>query len=97
MAAPAASVSCRSPAGNHSALVGGNTQSAAAVRTVSTPTAAQARWSSWVYQLNTTPVGIGKVAAVTAGIDLGNQMLEIGPGPGAATAWLPNRRSRHPG
>jgi len=26
--------------------------------------------------------------AVTAGIDLGNEMLEIGPGPGAATAWL---------
>ena len=26
--------------------------------------------------------------AVTAGTDLGKDMLEIGPGPGAATAWL---------
>ena len=26
--------------------------------------------------------------AVTAGIGLGKDMLEIGPGPGAATAWL---------
>jgi SAM-dependent methyltransferase len=29
--------------------------------------------------------------AVTAGIDLGKDMLEIGPGPGAATAWLRER------
>jgi hypothetical protein len=26
--------------------------------------------------------------AVTAGIDLGKDVLEIGPGPGAATGWL---------
>jgi hypothetical protein len=26
--------------------------------------------------------------AATAGVDLGKDMLEIGPGPGAATAWL---------
>ena len=26
--------------------------------------------------------------AVTAGIELGKDMLEIGPGPGAATGWL---------
>jgi SAM-dependent methyltransferase len=29
--------------------------------------------------------------AVTAGIDLGKDMLEVGPGPGAATAWLAPR------
>jgi ubiquinone/menaquinone biosynthesis C-methylase UbiE len=29
--------------------------------------------------------------AVTAGVALGDQMLEIGPGPGAATAWLRER------
>jgi len=28
---------------------------------------------------------------VTAGVALGDQMLEIGPGPGAATAWLRER------
>ena len=28
---------------------------------------------------------------VTAGLDLGNTMLEIGPGPGAATHWLRHR------
>jgi hypothetical protein len=44
VAAAAASVSCFSPAGIHSALVGGSTQSAASVRTVSTPLAAQASW-----------------------------------------------------
>jgi hypothetical protein len=42
VAAPADSVSCRTPAGIHSALVGGSTQAAALVRTVSTPLAAQA-------------------------------------------------------
>ncbi len=31
---------------------------------------------------------------VTAGIDLGDEMLEIGPGPGAATEWLRHRVSR---
>ena len=32
--------------------------------------------------------------AATAGIDLGQHMLEIGPGPGAATAWLSQRVAR---
>ncbi|HTZ23623.1 MAG TPA: class I SAM-dependent methyltransferase [Streptosporangiaceae bacterium] len=32
--------------------------------------------------------------AVTAGIGLGDDMLEIGPGPGAATAWLRERVAR---
>jgi ubiquinone/menaquinone biosynthesis C-methylase UbiE len=40
-------------------------------------------WAAWL-QSEILP-------AVTAGIDLGNQMLEIGPGPGAATAWLCER------
>lgn len=31
---------------------------------------------------------------VTAGLDLGNEMLEIGPGPGAATHWLRHRVKR---
>jgi SAM-dependent methyltransferase len=31
---------------------------------------------------------------VTAGISLGDDMLEIGPGPGAATAWLCQRVAR---
>ena len=37
-------------------------------------------WAAWL-QSEILP-------AVTAGIDLGHDMLEIGPGPGAATAWL---------
>ena len=32
--------------------------------------------------------------AVTAGVDLGREMLEIGPGPGAATGWLCQRVPR---
>ena len=32
--------------------------------------------------------------AATAGVDLGKDMLEIGPGPGAATAWLRERVAR---
>jgi SAM-dependent methyltransferase len=32
--------------------------------------------------------------AVTAGVDLGHEMLEIGPGPGAATGWLCQRVGR---
>lgn len=32
--------------------------------------------------------------ALVAGVDLGDEMLEIGPGPGAATAWLRHRVSR---
>lgn len=31
---------------------------------------------------------------VTAGLDLGNEMLEIGPGPGATTRWLRRRVNR---
>ena len=40
-------------------------------------------WAAWL-QSEILP-------AVTAGIDLGKDMLEIGPGPGAATAWLRER------
>src|SRR5215472_8659547 len=180
VAAPDDRVSCRSPAGIHSARVGGSTQSAELVRTVSTPLAAQASWwSGWVCQSNTDPAGIGNVAtitaasdgathcaalsaappggsarclpgappggsavcpssdtewqatplaaarldrsvtrvnsnhdklcgspewaaylqdevlpAATAGVDLGQEMLEIGPGPGAATGWLCQRVAR---
>ena len=32
--------------------------------------------------------------ALTAGIDLGNELLEVGPGPGAATDWLRHRVKR---
>ena len=32
--------------------------------------------------------------AVTAGVELGDEMLELGPGPGAATAWLRRRVGR---
>lgn len=32
--------------------------------------------------------------ALTAGIDLGSAMLEVGPGPGAATDWLRHRVKR---
>lgn len=32
--------------------------------------------------------------AVTSGVDLGDDLLEIGPGPGAATEWLRHRVSR---
>jgi len=67
VAAPDDSVSWRSPAGIHSARVGGSTQAAELVRTVSTPLAAQASWcSEWVCQSNTDPAGIGKVATMTA-------------------------------
>src|SRR5437764_3417780 len=31
---------------------------------------------------------------VTAGVDLGDEMLELGPGPGAATRWLRHRVKR---
>ncbi|HEU0195395.1 MAG TPA: class I SAM-dependent methyltransferase [Gaiellales bacterium] len=31
---------------------------------------------------------------VTAGLDLGDEMLEVGPGPGAATRWLRHRVKR---
>jgi SAM-dependent methyltransferase len=32
--------------------------------------------------------------AVTCGVDLGAELLEVGPGPGAATDWLRNRVAR---
>jgi protein-L-isoaspartate O-methyltransferase len=32
--------------------------------------------------------------SLTAGVDLGAEMLEIGPGPGAATGWLRHRVRR---
>jgi ubiquinone/menaquinone biosynthesis C-methylase UbiE len=32
--------------------------------------------------------------AVTAGVDLGDELLELGPGPGAATGWLRTRVRR---
>ena len=64
---PSEAVSCGSPAGIHSALVGGSTQVASAVSTVSTPLAAQASWwSSWVCQSNRVPGGMGKSATKTA-------------------------------
>jgi hypothetical protein len=44
VAAPADSVSCRNPAGIHSARDGGSVQVAALVRTISTPAAAHASW-----------------------------------------------------
>jgi SAM-dependent methyltransferase len=44
---------------------------------------ASPEWAAWL-QSEILPV-------VTAGIDLGQDMLEIGPGPGAATGWLAGR------
>src|ERR1700691_816734 len=59
----AAPVSCASPAGIHSARVGGSTQVASSVSTVSTPLAAHASWwSSWVCQSNSVRPDIGNVA-----------------------------------
>ena len=64
---PSEAVSCRSPAGIHSALVVGSTQVAPTVSTVSTPLAAQASWwSSCVCQSKRVPAGIGKSATKTA-------------------------------
>ena len=34
------------------------------------------------------------LAVLTSGIDLGKEMLEIGPGPGAATEWLRHKVAR---
>jgi SAM-dependent methyltransferase len=43
-------------------------------------------WAAWLQ---------GEVLpAVTAGVDLGAEMLEVGPGPGAATEWLRQRVQR---
>ena len=61
-----APVSWGSVAGIHSARVGGSTQVAPSVSTVSTPLAAQASWwSSWTCQRNRVPPGMGKVATTT--------------------------------
>lgn len=46
-------------------------------------TCASPEWTAWL-QSDILP-------AVTAGIELGKDMLEIGPGPGAATGWLAER------
>ena len=160
VARPSEAVSCGSPAGIHSARVGGSTQvdpSTSPVSTVSTPLAAQASWwSSWVCQSKRVPAGMGKSATktaapwssrpsgacpardttwqltrylpafpgpsvglmnenhaklmpspewaahiqdevlpqATAGVELGADLLELGPGPGAATDWLRHRVSR---
>ncbi len=68
VARPSEPVSCGSPAGIHSARVGGSTQVASCVSTVRTPLAAQASWwSSWVCQSKRVPAGMGKVATTTAG------------------------------
>ena len=40
------------------------------------------------------PFAVEILPAATAGVDLGKDMLEIGPGPGAATAWLRERVAR---
>jgi len=85
---PSEAVSCRSPAGIHSARVGGSTQVASAVSTVSTPLAAQASWwSSWVCQSKRVPAGIGKSATKTA--VPGSLMSASQPGacPARDTTW----------
>lgn len=43
-------------------------------------------WAEWL-QAEVLP-------ALVANVDLGREMLEIGPGPGAATAWLSERVKR---
>lgn len=43
-------------------------------------------WAAWL-QDEVLP-------ALTAGVDLGEEMLEVGPGPGAATGWLRHRVKR---
>jgi SAM-dependent methyltransferase len=45
-----------------------------------------AEWAAYLHE-DILPV-------VTAGVDLGDDMLEIGPGPGAATEWLRHRVRR---
>src|SRR5580704_6368863 len=81
VAETAARVSCGSPAGIHSARVGGSTQVAAAVTTVSTPLAAQATWcSGWVCQPKLRPAGIGKVATNIASVDPRHGSRGVGGG-----------------
>jgi hypothetical protein len=84
VARPSEPVSCRSPAGIHSARVGGSTQVASRVSTVSTPLAAQASWwSSWVCQSKRVPAGMGKVATTTAVLLSGSS----GDCPARDTTW----------
>src|SRR5260370_22924903 len=159
VARPSAAVSCGSPAGIHSARVGGSTQVGWAVSTVSAPRGAEASWwSSWVCQPKRVPAGMGKVTTrtaaaasvaswpggacpardttwqptrcrpapprpsvgavnenhaqlmpspewaahiqdevlplATADVEFGADLLELGPGPGAATDWLRRKADR---
>jgi hypothetical protein len=67
VARPSAPVSCGKPAGIHRARVGGSTQVASSVMTVSTPLAAQASWwSTCVCHSKRVPGGMGKSATTTA-------------------------------
>ena len=43
----------------------------------------------WARRLQTELLG-----SLAAGVDLGHEMLEVGPGPGAATAWLRHKVGR---
>src|SRR5215469_13390516 len=61
------SVSCRTPAGIHRALVGGRTQAVSSVLTISTPDGAQATWwSACVCQSKTEPGPMGKLITTSA-------------------------------
>ena len=83
---PSEAVSCGSPAGIHSARVGGSTQVASAVSTVSTPLAAQASWwSSWVCQSKRVPAGMGKSATKTAPVP--GSSRHSGGCPARDTTW----------
>jgi SAM-dependent methyltransferase len=45
-----------------------------------------AEWAAFIHE--------EVLPAVTSGVDLGDNLLEIGPGPGAATEWLRHRVKR---
>jgi SAM-dependent methyltransferase len=88
---PSVSVSCRTPAGIHSALVGGSTQAASWARTVSTPLAAQASWCEvCVCQSNRLPAAIGNVTTDIAAL------VPSGPAhcPSCDTTWQRTRWAR---
>src|ERR1700735_465156 len=103
-ALPADRVSCRTPAGIHSARLGGSAHADAAVRTGRTPGAGPAvrsvggmnenharvcpspEWAAHIQQ--------DILPSLLQHADLGQDMLEIGPGPGAATEWLRHRVAR---
>jgi SAM-dependent methyltransferase len=143
---PVARVSCGTPAGSHSARVGGSTQTPSAVSTSSTELLVHASWwAGWEWRWNTVPSGIGTgvsstawpfcdidwkrtalsppggrrsvaamnenhkccagpewadflhtevLPAVTRDVDLGRELIEVGPGPGASTEWLHDRVQR---